>query len=282
MKVTFVILHFMALGDTIECINSIQNNILSKAEISLVIVDNASPDNSFQELLKLYGKVNNIHLIQSDSNLGFAKGNNLGFRFAKKKLAPDFIVMVNNDTVIEQGSFCDLIIEEYKRKYFDIAGPNIISLKGSINQNPIAYEKPQTSDIFNRIRKYKILKLACIFNADKVVHKVYGFLKRNQSIAKNDTDFKLHGSCLIFSKKYIEQYDGLYPKTFMYGEEDILKWISIRDHLTMVYLKDISIYHKEDASTDVVFRNDKKKRQFYYKWNIDSLEILKLLMEKGN
>ena len=86
---------------------------------------------------------------------------------------------------------------------------------------------------------------------------------------------------MIFSKDYISKYDGLYSETFMYGEEDILKWISIRDNLKMLYLKDISIYHKEDVSTDKVFGNERKKRLFYYKWNIDSLEKLKELMKKG-
>lgn len=103
-------------------------------------------------------------------------------------------------------------------------------------------------------------------------------VKEKKNISK---DFKLHGSCLIFSKDYISRYDGLYSKTFMYGEEDILKWISIRDNLKMAYLKDIFIYHKEDVSTDKVFSNEKKKRLFYYKWNIDSLEKLKELMKRG-
>lgn len=280
MKIVFVILHYMAVEDTQECIESILNNVdAQNIDIKLIIVDNASPDNSYKVLTDKYSNMRNIYFIHSDENLGFAKGNNLGFEYAKKQFNPDFVIMINNDTIIEQRDFCKLIISKYDSEKFAIAGPNIISLKGSINQNPISYKKPTLKDITNRVLKYKILKLSCIFNMDKVIHKLNKLLiKEKKTISK---DFKLHGSCLIFSKDYISRYDGLYSKTFMYGEEDILKWISIRDNLKMAYLKDIFIYHKEDVSTDKVFSNEKKKRLFYYKWNIDSLEKLKELMKRG-
>lgn len=280
MKITFVILHYMAVEDTQECIDSILNNVDAKdLEIKLVIVDNASPDNSYKTLTDKYGNMKNIYFIHSDENLGFAKGNNLGFEYAKKELDTDFIVMINNDTIIKQRDFCKLIVSEYNSEQFAIAGPNIISLKGSINQNPISYRKPRLKDIYNRILKYKILKVACAFNMDKIIHRLNEILIKKEK--NTSEDFKLHGSCLIFSKDYISKYDGLYSETFMYGEEDILKWISIRDNLKMLYLKDISIYHKEDVSTDKLFGNERKKRLFYYKWNIDSLEKLKELMKKG-
>lgn len=280
MNISFVILHYMAVNDTIECIESIKNNIITSAEVSIVVVDNASPDNSFQVLSEKYVNTDNVFLIHSEENCGFAKGNNLGFMFAKEKFNPDFIVMINNDTVIEQREFCDLIIDGFANTGFDIAGPNIISLKGSINQNPIPYSKISVSDVDRRIRKYKILDWACGKNADKIIHKIYGIVKGKKRQTEPLNDFKLHGSCLLFSRQYIQKYDGLYPKTFMYGEEDILKWIALRDNLIMSYLENVSIKHKEDASTDIVFKNGKKKRHFYYKWNINSLEILRDLMTK--
>lgn len=280
MKFTFVILHYMAIDDSIECIESIIKNIdKENLDIEIIVVDNASPDDSYQKLESRYKDVKNVHLIHSDLNLGFSKGNNLGFEYAKKYINSDFIAMINNDTVINQKDFCKKIVDEYNKERFDIAGPNIISLKGSINQNPIPYKKPDLKEISNKILKYKILKFACKFNADKIIHKVNKTLKKSKI---EENDFKLHGSCLIFSKDYINKYDGLYSETFMYGEEDILKWIAIRDNLYMRYLDNISIYHKEDASTEKLLGNKKKKRLFYYKWNIDSLEKLKELMEKGS
>ena len=279
MKFSFVILHYMAVDDTIECVDSIINNLHN--DIEIIVDDNNSPDNSFNILKKKYGVNKKIHLLKNEENIGFAKGNNIGFMYAKTKLNPDFIIIINNDTIIEQKDFCDKIESNYKKNRFDIAGPNIVSLKDTLNQNPIPYILNNKSKIKKRIIKYKILKLCALCNFDLIIHKLLSIFK----IKKNDNsnnDYKLHGSALMFSKDYINKYNGLYEKTFMYGEEDILKYISIRDNLKMIYLKNIKIIHKEDSSTDKVFSNKRRKRIFYYKWNINSLEILYDLMENDN
>ncbi len=276
MNIAFVILHYKAVKDTMECLDSIFQNIETGHAMKAVVVDNCSPDDSFAVLQKQYGDREEIILLHNEENLGFAKGNNVGFRYAKEHLDPDLIVMINNDTVIEQKEFIDLLCEAYAKESFDIAGPDIISLKDTINQNPIPYRRPSLSDVQNRIRRFRILHFACRFNGDKVIHKINSLKKKSTEAP----DFKLHGSALIFGRHYIENYDGLCNDTFMYCEEDILKYIADRDHLKMVYLPQMKIIHKEDASTDAVFQSDRRKRLFYYKWSADSLGVLARMMEE--
>lgn len=283
-KISFIILHYMAIEDTIECVESILKFSYSdKYELSIIIVDNASPDDSYGVLKEKYENNEYIILIKNEKNLGFAKGNNIGYQFAKNNLKSDYIILINNDTYIKQMDFCEKLILDYQNTKFDIAGPNIISLKSdNVNQNPMKYE-PMTIERINKIIfRYKVQRIACYFNCDKFVNKIRRKHK-NEKESNEKKDYKLHGSCLIFSKNYIDKYDGLYPNTFMYAEEDILKYISIRDNLKMIFLDNLTIYHKEDASTDVVFNKAKKKRLFYYRWSIDSLMKLKKLMisDKG-
>ena len=279
-KISFVILHYMAINDTIECVESILKLQSAKYQLSIIIVDNASPDNSYNQLKEKYENIDNIYIIHNEKNLGFAKGNNVGYKYAKEIIKSNFILLINNDTYIKQPDFCEKLVLDYEKNKFDIAGPNIISLKSnSVNQNPMPYE-PMTIERINKIIfRYKVQKIACYFNCDKFVNKIR---RKPKNKTKEIKDFKLHGSCLIFSKDYISRYDGLYPNTFMYVEEDILKYISIRDNLKMEFLNNITIYHKEDASTDIVFKKEKKKRLFYYKWSIDSLNKLKELMINNN
>ena len=40
-------------------------------------------------------------LIKNDKNYGFAEGNNIGIRYALKSLNPTYILLLNNDTVVE-------------------------------------------------------------------------------------------------------------------------------------------------------------------------------------
>ena len=43
-----------------------------------------------------------MHVIASEKNLGFARGNNLGIRYARSHFEPDFIVAANSDIIFEQ------------------------------------------------------------------------------------------------------------------------------------------------------------------------------------
>ncbi|WP_304969435.1 glycosyltransferase family 2 protein [Romboutsia ilealis] len=281
MHISFVILHYLTIEDTIQCIESIQNNI-DYDDYSIVIVDNGSKNNTGKILADKYDKVSNIKVILNDINLGFAKGNNIGFQYAKDNLNPDFIVMINNDTIIKQKEFCNQIIKEYNNIKFDIAGPKIISLIDNQLQNPIPVQFKNKEDIKRKLIKFKVLLMLNYIGADTILQTIKRKIKKNISMIdrSNLVDYQLHGSCLIFSKNYVKNYEGLYPETFMYCEEDILKYISIKDNLFMTYLPSIEIYHKEDSATDEVFKKDILKRRFYYRHSIKSCIVLKNMMKK--
>jgi GT2 family glycosyltransferase len=88
----------------------------------------------------------------------------------------------------------------------------------------------------------------------------------------------LHGSALIFSHLFIERYDGLNSDTFMYGEESILDFIAKRDKLRCIYCPALKILHKDDSSTNYVYKRNRLKRRFYLKNLIKSMEVLRNLM----
>ncbi len=48
-------------------------------------------------------------LIKNKENYGFAEGNNIGIRFSLKELKPDYILLLNNDTVVEQHFLTHLV-----------------------------------------------------------------------------------------------------------------------------------------------------------------------------
>lgn len=76
---------------------------ISYPNYEIIVVDNASVDNSIDYLSKKYPKITGI---RSDENLGFAGGNNLGLRQAKG----DYFLMLNNDTEVEAG-FLEPLVE---------------------------------------------------------------------------------------------------------------------------------------------------------------------------
>ncbi len=275
MKTVFVILHYENLADTIECISSLQSYIKNDGS-EVVLVDNGSIHGKLKDIEGDYDH-SCIHFLYSESNLGFAKGNNIGFRYAKYQLEADIIILCNNDLVFKQIDFVKTVVNHYEKDHFDVAGTRIISLEDGKNQNPVPVLYSTLSKLDRRIVKYYLLYILSIFNLDTVVQKRVAKEIEEYHPSDND-DFQLFGACLIFANKYLDSFDGLYDKTFMYNEESILKERVKRHFLQMKYYDDIEVMHKEGASTKAIYGKGKKKRQFFYRWNINSCWLLRKII----
>lgn len=285
-KFTFLILHYLTIKDTQECVESILNTI-NYNNYDIVIVDNGSPNNTGEKLLELYKNNSKIKVLINKTNLGFAKGNNIGFKYIKENLGSDFIIMINNDIIMEDKNFVGKIVQEYKRDPFHILGPKIISLVDKKNQNPMPVLFEDSKGLKRQILKVRILLLLNYFHLDNYLMKIKNTIFQKEKYNFNDFEelpskYMLHGSCLIFSKDYINRYNGLYNKTFMYREEDILYFIAKRDNLIMRYFENTYVFHKEDSATNAFLKKDQKKRRFSYKHTINSYRELYKLMLKSN
>lgn len=280
MRIAYLILHYMAGDDTIECVNSILKiTKKSEHETAIIIVDNGSTNDSFAKLSVEFESNKNIKLIHSDLNLGFAKGNNLGFYYAKYEWKADFIVQLNNDTVLSQMDFNEIIVEKYDESKYAVLGPDIITADG-FHQNPGKSAKWTQKQIIRfRLKKwiqYFMSHFQC-FDC---------FLKLNEgSYLRNCVNVDvcgttLHGACLIFSKQFIDKFDGLCDRTFLYMEEDILKLQADHFGLRMMYTPDLKLYHKEDAATNMVAASCLTKKKRVYKNLLDSSKVYLQLMKE--
>ena len=280
MKITFVVLHYENINDTKECIDSLLA-YYSNEGMHIVIVDNGSVKNNLDSLTNDYFKYDRLHFLKSETNLGFTKGNNLGFYYAKYELNSEVIILTNNDTIFSQESFYELLEREVTNKHFDVAGPKIISTIDGNNQNPVPKMYTNKKAVRKRILKFQLLLILNHFGADVYFKTIYHKGSQVETIENEVIDkdnFQLHGSCMIFSNDYVKEMDGLYEGTFMYGEESILKYIVEKNNYQMEYLADLIVYHKEGSSTNNFFGKGKKKRRFFYKHNIVGCKILLDLM----
>lgn len=286
-KFSFVILHYETINDTIECINSILNNI-EYIEYEIIVVDNASKNKSGIQLKELYKGNSKIHVLINLENIGFAKGNNIGYKFAKDELRSSFIALINNDTLIKQKDFIDIVIKKYKETKFDLLGPDILSINEDYHQNPKPLSIRNKMVLKRLILHHIFLLLLNYILIDQKAEQIKKYFVKKpliKNITNKDYDHtrdlynvKLSGCCLIFSPKFIADYDGLYDKTFLYSEEEILFYQMKRDNRKTLYSPDIKIIHKEDATLNSLFTQTYKRRRFYYKNYIRSgFAFLKLL-----
>lgn len=286
-KVAFVILHYLTTVDTIECIESIQENV-KYDNYEIVVIDNASNNDSFETLRNKYEKISNINLIKNKENLGFAKGNNVGYLYAKERLKAEFIFVINNDTLIKDENFVIDIVNYYKKNKFHVLGPNIISLQDDGRQNPLNTVLTTKKQVINEIIKYSILLSMNIIKLEDLKKYILKKVKKEKvQIDKADNknnimeNVPLHGSCMIFSKDYINMNEyAFYPETFLYVEEDILFYLCNKNNLKTVYFPKVTIYHKEDSSTDFLMNTASEKRRFLYKNILKSLNIYYKLIKR--
>jgi len=68
---------------------------------------------------------NKIALIGARSNFGFAEGNNIGIRYALKRCSPEYILLLNNDTVVEHRLLSSLVSLGELDSSIGMIGPKI-------------------------------------------------------------------------------------------------------------------------------------------------------------
>ena len=113
IKLGAVVLNYINYYDTIDCVESLLNQ--KAIEMELVIVDNASPNNAFEILTEKYKNNSRISILKAPTNLGFAKGNNLGIRYAIEKLGCSDIFILNSDTILLEDNVCVEMMNEYRK-----------------------------------------------------------------------------------------------------------------------------------------------------------------------
>ena len=123
-----VILNYKTYLDTERLVGDILSRRI-KHDIRIVIVDNASPNESFEYLNNALKNLDQIEIIQSSCNAGFAKGNNVGLRLLKK-YSPSFALVLNNDVHFDV-EILDHLVEMYSK----LNSPGIISPLQKLPEN---------------------------------------------------------------------------------------------------------------------------------------------------
>ena len=106
LKVSIIILNWNGLKDTIECLESLKK--ITYPNYKVIVVDNGSKGNDADILEKRYK--NYIKLIRNKENLGFAEGNNVAIREVIKEGKSDYILCLNNDTVIADPDYLEKLV----------------------------------------------------------------------------------------------------------------------------------------------------------------------------
>lgn len=292
-QITFVILNYKTYQETIACAESILRT-QSYPAMQIVLVDNGSGNGSAEQLRAHFAKEMRVHVVASEKNLGFARGNNLGIAYAREHFSPDFLVAANSDIIFEQTDYCEKLIEIYERTPFAILGGDILDASRTQHFNPVARERKYSipymrKQVFVSWAKAWAFRMIKLFHLKRTVAGHYGIVINEQGMdvrdgSKNlttrevegkavaaDTRVEeeiegalLHGCCMVFSKAFLTEFGGFWDGTFLYAEEEIVYYLACRKGMRVLYTPEVVCIHKEAATTKELYRDFCDAKIFYF------------------
>ncbi|MBI5750776.1 MAG: glycosyltransferase family 2 protein [Hydrogenophilales bacterium] len=172
-------------------------------------------------------------LIQTGANLGFAGGNNVGFRYALARGDADYIWALNNDTVVDAGALRALI---------DRMGET--SGRGIVGSTLIFYAEPDRVQAFGCASYSKKIGLAAPIGCGCSI----GAVPVDPTSVEKNAAYVV-GASMLVSRTFLEQVGLMCEDYFLYFEE--LDWAERGRKLgfSSLYAPLSIVYHKVGAAT---------------------------------
>ena len=264
-QVSIIILNWNGWKDTIECIESLYN--INYPNYNIIIVDNKSEDVSIEKIknyaegkIKVKSKFfdynsrnkpikiteytqkesssdeshikdlnsdKKLILINNDKNYGFAEGNNIGMRYALKNLNPNYVLLLNNDTVVDKYFLRELVETGESAEDTGIVGPKIYY-----------YDEPQTIWCIGGKISWKFAR---------GVHIGLNELDKGQYEEKKEFDY-ISGSAFLIKTEVLKKVGLMDKQFFLYFEETDLALRASKIGYKNVYSPKAKIWHKVSKS----------------------------------
>ncbi len=238
MNIFVVILNWNGIKDTLECLKSIRKLQITNYKLQTIVVDNGSTDNSVAQLKKQKG----ITLLENEENLGFAGGNNVGMKYARENDA-DFVLILNNDTLVSEDLIVHLVEAAEKNKKAGILSPKIYFEKG------YEYHKDQ----YRGTELGKVIwYVGGVMDWKNVLGSNYGVddVDVGQYQETRDIDFAT-GACMFIRRGVIEEVGYFDEKYFLYLEDADYSQRAKNAGWKVVFVPKAHIWHKVSQSSGI-------------------------------
>lgn len=230
MNLSIIIVNYKNYNLTKKCINSVINSI--KENVEIIIVDNNSPNESYNELFNSFKEYEFIKIIKNEKNSGFGDANNIAVSSAKGK----YILFLNPDIIVKENA----ILNMYE-KYISDTSIGILSCKLLNEDLSLQYS-------CRRIIKFREFIIARTplnkLFLKKYINKIqskYLMLDYNHE-TEVAVDWVM-GSCIMIKKDLFEEVGGFSKEYFMYFEDVDLCWKINKIGKKVLYYPQCSVIH---------------------------------------
>ena len=273
-----VIIDFLSAERTMLFIQDFIN-ASPNCELRFIIVDNADNmenqkiliknmslcDISDFEEAKVFCNIEkNIYVVIPGGNLGFARGNNVGFLLAKKLYNPQLVLFSNNDIRFPCDFRMEMLIQVIKeRNDAGVVGPKVVGLDGK-QQSPC-----REMSLYQRWWKKMLL-----WPLDRIIDKIFKIkIISNDLLEQCESGevYRVIGAFMLCDAYKFEKAGKFDEKTFLYAEELILSERMKKKGYKTYYESGATIIHEGGFTTKKNYIPLRKLKQrleselYYYK-----------------
>jgi glycosyltransferase, family 2 len=252
--VSIIIVNYNTKQLTLDCIRSIYK-YTKDIDFEVIVVDNASSDNSVEAIRESFPIVN---VIEPKENLGFGRANNLGAKYAQG----EYLFLLNSDTLLIENSIkklYDFYTENQEKLHIGVLGCTLVDKDLNLINS---------GGDFPTIWKYIFdIPLRTINRIFKTKHSSSTRYIFNQPITKVDM---VTGADMFLSKEIFDKVKGFDKRFFLYYEETNMEYNLTKLGYLHYIINHTKIIHLEGGS--MAYSNWKRKiiynsQTLYFKLN---------------
>lgn len=186
-------------------------------------------------------------LIRNERNYGFAEGNNIGIRFALDVVKPDYILLLNSDTVVDPDFLLELVRIGDSDERVGVLGPKVSYYHDPSKINSAGCEMRYWSGF--------------------AINVGIGEMDNGQFSDVREVDC-VHGSAILIKASAFQDIGLLDPDFFVLLEETEWCLRARKAGYKILFVPTAQIYHKENFSAS-------RQCKYYYYRNCNRILLLK-------
>lgn len=206
LDVSIIIVNYNTPDLTIDCIESVRKHSIG-VNYEIIIVDNASHDDSVEQIRRRYKKDNFIKIIKCKSNKGFGKANNIGAARARGK----YLFLLNSDTVLLNNAL-DIFLKKNKELNKDyVLGTYLTDSKGNV------------SNSYSDIEDFNHIVVRILYLMFPILLSLRNKLNKTKDVftVEKNVGF-ITGADMFVKAELFRKVGGFDEKFFMYCEDEDL------------------------------------------------------------
>jgi GT2 family glycosyltransferase len=217
-----------------RCIETIVSSA-PKVSYEIVIIDNASTDNSLNELRasKIVGPMiesEQIRIVLNSENRGFGAANNQAFALTESP----FVFLLNSDTEVSPGTIEKLIEKLKSDPKIGACGPKLLNADGSV-QTSVFFNPPCVwHTVLSQLWLYRLLP-----------RRIRGelLLGWHWSHDRERSVPMIGGAAVMAKREMIEDVGGFNERYHMYAEDNEWCWRITKKNWRLMFVPEAILLH---------------------------------------